>query len=294
VLGRDHILLAGVATLGLAPIVDHSIIHDPIDLVLATVIAAGFGLLPDIDEPGSTISNKLGSTTGHRSIVAPITRLISHIVRKIGGGHRMLTHSLLFCAIVGIGFYELDAHWAVWTGAITFFLAAGLTMFALLPLDLGRSKLITPIVAIGGGAYLYYHPFAPITLAFVVAAGTALHLLGDFLTKDGIPILFPLRKHFALPLVGRTGGSIESIFGVLLSLGFLVLLFYNVVLPIAHGGIHLPGLLSSGVNATKQLVNKGSKMSGITGTIHLPSFADVQFKTTQLEGWIGGHIFPGS
>jgi len=286
-LGRDHVLLAGVATLGLAPIVDHSLITQPLDLALITVIAAGFGLLPDIDEPNSTIANKLGSTTNHHSILAPITRLLSHIVRTIGGGHRMLTHSLLFVAIIGLGFFELDLHWADWTEAVTFFLASGLALFALLPLDLGKSRFVGPVISIAGAWWLYHHPVAPLVFALTAAAGTFLHMVGDFVTKDGVPWLFPMRKHFALPIVGRTGGGIETVVGAVLSLALVVLMYFNLAIPALHTEIHLPGAAETVIHSTTALVNKGKSMVGV---IHLPSVSSIRNQVSNLETYIGTHL----
>jgi membrane-bound metal-dependent hydrolase YbcI (DUF457 family) len=87
-LGRDHALMGGLGFLTIAPIV----LHDPTWQVLGvgTVTSAAFALLPDIDEPGSTVSRKLG----------PISRGFSEMTRSLAGGHRQATHSLFFVAVV--------------------------------------------------------------------------------------------------------------------------------------------------------------------------------------------------
>jgi membrane-bound metal-dependent hydrolase YbcI (DUF457 family) len=90
VLGRDHALLGAVGYLVAAPM----ILHDPSWQVLGVgaVTSAAFALLPDIDEPGSTVSRKLGI----------ISQTFSGVVRNVSGGHRAATHSIFFAAIVAL------------------------------------------------------------------------------------------------------------------------------------------------------------------------------------------------
>ena len=89
-LGRDHALLGGLGYLAVAPL----ILHGPTwqELGVGCVTSAAFALLPDIDEPGSTVSRKLG----------PISRSVSHLTNTVAGGHRHATHSLLFATLVGL------------------------------------------------------------------------------------------------------------------------------------------------------------------------------------------------
>ena len=43
-------------------------------------------------------------------------------------------------------------------------------------------------------------------------AGFGLHLVGDFLTKEGVPWLWPLKQKFGLGLL-VTGGFLEKLLG---------------------------------------------------------------------------------
>jgi membrane-bound metal-dependent hydrolase YbcI (DUF457 family) len=52
-------------------------------------------LLPNLDEPGLTVSRKLGT----------ISRSVSEVTNKIAGGHRQGTHSLLFTVLVGFALW---------------------------------------------------------------------------------------------------------------------------------------------------------------------------------------------
>jgi hypothetical protein len=69
-LGRDHALLGGVGFLVVAPLVLHSPTWQ--ELGVGCVTSAAFALLPDIDEPGSTVSRKLGL----------ISRSVSEVTNK--------------------------------------------------------------------------------------------------------------------------------------------------------------------------------------------------------------------
>src|SRR5207247_9469312 len=66
-------------------------------LAVAAVLTAGAGILPDLDEPGSTIARTFGFLTG----------TFAWIVHRISGGHRKGTHSLL-----GVGLLTIAALWA--------------------------------------------------------------------------------------------------------------------------------------------------------------------------------------
>ncbi len=52
-------------------------------------------------------------------------------------------------------------------------------------------------------------------IIWLLIAGFGGHLLGDLVTKDGIPLLWPFKTRFALKLF-RTGGWVENVIGVIL------------------------------------------------------------------------------
>ena len=85
-LGRDHALSGALAFAGVAPLIQVTGVH----LVGAAALTAGAGVLPDIDEPGSTIARTFGFMTG----------AFAWIVHRISGGHRKGTHSLLGVALL--------------------------------------------------------------------------------------------------------------------------------------------------------------------------------------------------
>ncbi|EQD69501.1 membrane-bound metal-dependent hydrolase, partial [mine drainage metagenome] len=149
-LGRDHALLGGLGYLAVAPM----ILHSPTwpNLGVGCVTSAAFALLPDIDEPGSTVSRKLG----------PISRTVSHVTNAVAGGHRQATHSLLFAALVGIAtWFALFSPTAIAIIVAASFL---LVFRMLLPAILRHVPFIglAGLLLTGGSAYWAYHLTAPL------------------------------------------------------------------------------------------------------------------------------------
>lgn len=56
-------------------------------------------------------------------------------------------------------------------------------------------------------------------LAVGVAAGYLSHIMGDFVTHGGVPLLWPIKRRFSSPLTFLTGGVFERLLGVALALG---------------------------------------------------------------------------
>src|SRR5258708_27446802 len=80
-LGRDHALSGAVVFAAFAPSLHVTEAH----LAAGVVLAAGAGVLPDIDHPDSTISRSFGF----------LTEWFAWLADRISGGHRHGTHSLV-------------------------------------------------------------------------------------------------------------------------------------------------------------------------------------------------------
>ena len=80
-LARDHALSGALTFTAVAPVLHVT----GAGLLAGAVFTAGAATLPDIDEPGSTISRTLGF----------FTEAVSWVVHKVSGGHRKGTHSIL-------------------------------------------------------------------------------------------------------------------------------------------------------------------------------------------------------
>ncbi|WP_276972047.1 metal-dependent hydrolase [Ferrimicrobium acidiphilum] len=275
-LGRDHLLLAGVAGIALLPIVAPAEFKDPVTLGISTVIVAGFGLLPDIDEPGSTLSRKLGF----------VSRGFSKIVKTLAGGHRKLTHSLIFVALIWILAYLTDKNWATWTTCIMYLITASVALKYLLPAMLRRSHLLLWGLMFGGAYVAYRHPLDPLEIAFLAASGTMLHIFGDLLTVEGVPLLYPMSLSFRFPIVGHTERAEdgpfnrEHLLGIALALAFIIFAWLNIIKP-SISEVH--GLVTREIAQVKH-----SSFTGVASSV--PSvFNSIHQGVISTEAWINGH-----
>jgi membrane-bound metal-dependent hydrolase YbcI (DUF457 family) len=234
VLGRDHALLGGIGYMGLAPLLTESLTHtrlSPAEIGIGGVVSAAFALLPDIDEPGSTVSRKLG----------PISRAVSHVTKAVAGGHRQATHSFLFVAITGVLTWVATHYMtapAVIVG-LSFLLVFRMLvpkMFRFLPL------VSLAMVGLAGLAawWVFHHAGIDSWLPYACAGGVLWHLVGDSMTVEGVPYFWlplcrPLQKfRISIPLVGHCGSARETFLGWVMGLGLLYVAAVLVVLPIVH------------------------------------------------------------
>jgi len=79
----------------------------------------------------------------------------------------------------------------------------------------GFSHSLLACLAVAATAFLLgtsYPPWLAYGLAF--ALGYATHILGDWLTTEGVPLFWPNRRRYRSPLNFRTGGLGEYVFGL--------------------------------------------------------------------------------
>jgi len=230
-LGRDHALLGAAGYLAAAPTVyQHFGMHvGPAELAVGALTCSGFALLPDIDEPSSTVSRKLG----------PISRAVSTFTKTVAGGHRQATHSLAFAALVGAGCW-----WALsWRPAAAIIVVAATLLVArlIVPLGFGRLFIVSWGLAAAAGWWMWHGQDSRAWLPYVAAAGVLAHLVGDMLTQEGVPPLWPIPLRVAVPLVGHTSSMRETLLGSALSIALVVLTWMRVLSP-AASLVHLPRL----------------------------------------------------
>lgn len=205
-LGRSHALSGALVALALAPLA-HLAVDPTIEAVL---LAAGATLLPDLDHHGSTAAHALG----------PVSRLAAGGVQRLAG-HRGALHSLAAALIVGslVAFTALLSPLAVpvVAGAVT-----GLGVLGLWHRR-GRRRLAL-LAALGVAvAWLMGATLPAAVLGVVVGGGMIVHLAGDSLTTGGVPLLWPLRQRFSLPILGHTGSLREVVvrWGMVVAVGVL-------------------------------------------------------------------------
>ena len=185
-LGRDHALSAALAFTALAPVLH---VTGPA-IAAGAVFTAGAGVLPDIDEHGSTISRQGGFLTG----------ALAWIVHRASGGHRKLTHSL-----TGIALFTAAA-WLAARFDATPAAQAALGLFVALLLAAGMHALRLgghygdTLALAGAAAVVHWH----VGLALVpvcIAIGAAAHIAGDECTHAGCPLGYPFsgREFHLLP-----------------------------------------------------------------------------------------------
>jgi membrane-bound metal-dependent hydrolase YbcI (DUF457 family) len=254
-LGRDHALLGGLGYLAVAPLILHSPTRQ--ELGVGCVTSAAFALLPDIDEPGSTVSRKLG----------PISRSFSRFVNNAAGGHRQATHSLFFAALVGL------ATWFALFSQLSMALIVAASFMLVFRLILPGVLRYVPLIGLaslalaGGSAYWAFHLASPTAgaiapssewLLLATAGGCLWHLVGDALTIEGVPIGWmpgvPALKNFrvAVPIVGHCGSERESLLGGVMGIALVWLMVTKIALP-AQNAIVLPALRAPNFNPLSYL-----------------------------------------
>lgn len=164
---------------------------NPLALLFGCILASYAALIPDWDSPTSTVSVKGGFVT------EAISR---HLIAPVSGGHRQLTHSLIFYALMGFVGHLFTLHpiasgilFAIATFLIGKFIIPGQKMF--------RKKSINAaiaVIALGGGAVLAIPDIASSVglgdyswIVLAMGIGGAMHGVADSLTQTGTPWFYP-------------------------------------------------------------------------------------------------------
>jgi membrane-bound metal-dependent hydrolase YbcI (DUF457 family) len=197
-LGRDHALSGALAFTAAAPLVHVTGLH----LTAGVALTAGAGVLPDLDEPGSTIARTFGFMTG----------AFAWIVHRISGGHRKGTHSLAGVALLTVaslaaGSWQAGARAPGGRPELSWHLVpAGLVLALLFSAgfralrigghhgDAAGIALAAVVIWKGWDLVLVTPAHVPV-VAVCVAIGMLAHLAGDMCTHHGCPLLYPFSCH---------------------------------------------------------------------------------------------------
>ena len=186
-------------------------------------------LLPDIDHPGSEVSKFFPFANkffGHRGITHSIfaVALLGLGLNFLIGYSDILSFILVIASLIGV--YFLGKVTEKRTRQIIsntggFFSKSQVNLIL---------KLISSILFLSTASLLvliWQERFRQ-EIIFLFTVGFAAHLLGDIITKDGIPLLWPIKTRFKLKFF-RTGGKIESLVGILLVFIniYLIYTFWN-------------------------------------------------------------------
>lgn len=215
-MGYNHAtsgLLVGLATVAMIP-VDHWTQQT------AWVVAlGGASMLPDLDTSGSHPARMWG----------PPTRVLGSGIGAIAQGHRQGTHDAVLAPLLLGGAVWLAGLHPVGMG-MALALCIGLALRGLMVVGVGRIGAPLNLLASGVGAWwLVRNGVADLELLpVVVGLGVLVHILGDLVTTEGVPVpvlwLFGVRRRISLRLF-RVDSPVERrLIAPLLSLGAVVLL----------------------------------------------------------------------
>lgn len=210
-LAINHVSLATATVLGLSIYYDHPFF---LPLIVFVIFAA---LLPDIDHNKSEISQLIPVVNrffGHRSFTHSIlgTATFALIVYFSLGSSVYISYALLAAGFIGL--YYLRKLLLARThqfDALTrgFFSRKQLILFV----------NITAVFLVLMGtiaAFTVWEDKARMEIAILLLLGYVNHLFGDFITKEGIPLLWPWKHYFGLRIF-RTGSNFETFLGILLA-----------------------------------------------------------------------------
>lgn len=238
-MGPSHALSGAAAWLAGSWALDHFAGYgqSPLAVAVGATVCAGGALLPDLDLSGKVTRNQGGATVARTFGVFSL--FVAEVIEKISlgvytatklskdprrnNGHRTFTHTLPFAGLVGWGTTAACAHWGKWAVVIIVFFMAGLALRGLFDEWAERAGWV--IVTLTSGVIAWFtagnlpgdrgYPM----LGFAVGIGCFVHLLGDMITKNGVPILWPIPlgrrmwRMIGVPngMAVRVGGKTETL-----------------------------------------------------------------------------------
>lgn len=162
-------------------------------------VTAGAALLPDLDSPQSTPARSFGLAS---KVVAHATENVSTalyrltMARKdppISSGHRTATHTLWFALLAGVGTASLVTSFGKNSAIGVLFFMLGLAIRGLAPTWTRKQDwaYVTGLSLVLAVAVWWALPASAgsAALGAAVTAGVLVHILGDMLTKRGVPLL---------------------------------------------------------------------------------------------------------
>lgn len=192
-MGRSHAASGWCSGLLVAPLLGAS---NPAQSLLVAATVAGWALAPDLDHPHATATRWGGWATawlsrGLRALSAVVfewTRTPRD--RDAAGTHRHLSHTAVFAVAVGAG-TAVGTALSPWWGVLVP-VAVGTLLAAR---TLGMWVLVVGCVPVGWGLLVGGDELSPVRgwIGVAVALGCVVHVLGDALTRAGVPFLWPMQ-----------------------------------------------------------------------------------------------------
>lgn len=227
-MGTHHAVSGAAAWVAVTSTVPGALGWHPLptaSVVAGALLTAGASLVLDIDHHGSTAAHSGGI----------VTRAIASGVEAVAG-HRGALHSIVAVGALTLG-AVLAGHWQANLPVVGVVPLGSVLVFTLL-LALASKvfRLNGPRLAglwggslIAAAVVMFLAPEQLEWLPLSVMVGAIVHLVGDGLTTEGVPLLWPLRPkppkglreapvvsaiwkrngNFAIPVLGHTGSLIE-------------------------------------------------------------------------------------
>lgn len=162
-------------------------------------VTAGAALLPDLDSPQSTLARSFGLVS---QALAHLTERVSKTVytstmtrkdARLTGGHRTATHTLWFALLAGVGTAALVSAFGKNSAIGVLFFMLGLAIRGLAP-NWARKQdwLYVTGLSLALAVAVWWALPASVSsaaLGAAVSTGVVVHLLGDMITKRGVPLL---------------------------------------------------------------------------------------------------------
>ncbi|MFD2765921.1 metal-dependent hydrolase [Micromonospora eburnea] len=209
----------------------------PLALAVGTAVCAGGALLPDLDLSGKVTRNQGGATVARTFGV--VSLFIAEVIEKVSlgvyyatklskdprrnNGHRTLTHTLPFAGLLGWGTTALCASYGKWAVVSILFFMIGLALRGLFDKWAERAGWVVITLVSAAAAWFTFANLPddrgyPL-IGTAVGVGCVVHVLGDMITRAGVPILWPIPiKRRMWTMIGlpnsialRTGSKAEVV-----------------------------------------------------------------------------------
>jgi membrane-bound metal-dependent hydrolase YbcI (DUF457 family) len=261
-MGPSHALSGAAVWLAGSLALDHFAGYHQSTLAVAvgTAVCAGGALFPDLDLSGKVTRNQGGATVARTFGV--VSLFIAEVMEKISlgvyhatklskdpdreNGHRTLTHTLPFTALVGWGTTALCTAYGKWAVIGILFFMIGLALRGLFDEWAKRAGWVIVTLLSASAAYLTYlylpgdrgYPM----LGLAVGVGCFVHILGDIITSAGVPILWPIPtgrrmwRMIGIPnaIAVEVGGTVEVV---------ILRVAFTIVAILSAAGLAAPSLL---------------------------------------------------
>ncbi|MFC3500134.1 metal-dependent hydrolase [Micromonospora krabiensis] len=211
--------------------------QSPLALAVGTAVCAGGALFPDLDLSGKVTRNQGGATVARTFGV--VSLFFAEVMEKISlgvyymtklskdpkrnNGHRTLTHTIPFTVLVGWGTTALCAAYGKWAVIGILFFMIGLALRGLFDRWAERAGwVIVTLVSLAAAWFTWAnlpggrgYPM----IGVAMGVGCFVHILGDMITRAGVPILWPIPiKRRMWTMIGlpnsialRTGSKAEVV-----------------------------------------------------------------------------------